>query len=394
MLIRRNAGPLTQPDINQAFEKQRPWGPENKMTKGGTKVIAEMIAIDMEPFSVVEHTEFRRVLQFFAPQFLVPSRKHFLETEIPNMYRRVKLALRSVVGSEPSLTFRVDNWTAPQTTKSYMGLTCHWLTDEFDSKMAILHCKPITGRHTAETLGTSFCAMLQSFGIEQESCRLVISDSAANMKKAFADLGVPLQSCYAHSLQLVVNTGLPSQRAVIDACAVARRIVTHFKHSTPEVESLHELQAELKMPCHKLIQDVTTHWYSTHDMLTWFLEQKRSITLYMSESEMSSNLTLPTKHQWLLVEKVVLDQFAVMTKIISSASTHISYVILSLAALICFLETYGLPGSANSAENMAGIRTMRSELVKALVKRFQTGPTDDLHRKPAYVRPITTVFYC
>ena len=140
------------------------------------------------------------------------------------------------------------------------------------------------------------------------------------------------------------------------------------------------------MPCHKLIQDVTTRWDSTHDMLTRFLEQKWPITLYVSESETSSNLTLLTKHQWLLLVKVVLvlDQFAVMTKIISSASTHISYVIPSLAALICFLETDGLHGSANSAENTAGIRTMRSELVKALLKRFQTRPTDDLHRKPAY----------
>lgn len=37
--------------------------------------------------------------------------------------------------------------------------------------------------------------------------------------------------CVAHTMQLVVNKGLPSQHAVSDALASGRQIIADFKHS-------------------------------------------------------------------------------------------------------------------------------------------------------------------
>ena len=46
---------------------------------------------------------------------------------------------------------------------------------------------------------------------------------------------------FAHSLQLVVNDGVISQRVVIDVLAVARSIVGHFKCSTLAYHLLDEI---------------------------------------------------------------------------------------------------------------------------------------------------------
>ena len=49
------------------------------------------------------------------------------------------------------------------------------------------------------------------------------------MKKASREAQLPSLECFAHTLQLVVNEGVLSQRAVIDILAMSWR---NFKHST------------------------------------------------------------------------------------------------------------------------------------------------------------------
>ena len=55
-------------------------------------------------------------------------------------------------------------------------------------------------------------------------------DNTANILKAMPEASLPSLGCFAHFLQLVVEDGVLSQRAVIDAFATCRTIVGHFKH--------------------------------------------------------------------------------------------------------------------------------------------------------------------
>ena len=74
---------------------------------------------------------------------------------------------------------------------------------------------------------------------------------------------------------------MKSQQAISDAVAIARRIVTHFQHSTQACEALSELQRSVNIPENKLIQDVASRWNSTIYMVEWLLEQHKAIVLYL-----------------------------------------------------------------------------------------------------------------
>ena len=99
--------------------------------------------------------------------------------------------------------------------------------------------------------------MIEYWKISKEQVYLVLTDNASNMKKALKDANLSGFSCFAYSLQLVVNDSVISQ-VVIDFLAVARSIAGHFKHSALAYHLLDEIHEHLDIPMHKLQQDELT----------------------------------------------------------------------------------------------------------------------------------------
>lgn len=103
------------------------------------------------------------------------------------------------------------------------------------------------------------------------------------MVKALTDASLPHYGCFAHTLQLVVNDGVLSQRAVIDILSSCRKIVGHFRHSCLAYSRLRVIQENLGLPQHRLIQDEPTRWNSSLYMLQRILEQKMALAAYATE---------------------------------------------------------------------------------------------------------------
>ena len=83
--------------------------------------------------------------------------------------------------------------------------------------------------HACKYIAERISSMLESLEIPQECVHLVISNNASNMVKAMQEASLAHFSCFAHLLQLVVNDGLLSQRAINDIIAMCRSIVGHFQ---------------------------------------------------------------------------------------------------------------------------------------------------------------------
>ena len=58
-----------------------------------------------------------------------------------------------------------------------------------------------------------------------------------------------------------------SKKSVIDNVSICRNIVCHFNHSALACSRLKNIQDELGIPQHELIQDVRTRWNNTFYML-------------------------------------------------------------------------------------------------------------------------------
>ena len=153
-----------------------------------------------------------------------------------------------------------------------------------------------------------------------------VHDNAAVAVKASKDGGWKYITCATHSLQLIVNRGLAEQRTLIDAVAVARKLVGHFKHSAKATATLDEIQRKkgVSQPL-KILQDVPTRWNSTYYMVERLIHLCEFNRDYASSSA-SGSLTQPSANQWQLLEaaKQLLAPFEEITRELSRADASVS----------------------------------------------------------------------
>ena len=89
-----------------------------------------MIALDNEPFTVVNHIGFHRLMRLLEPRYQLPSDKYFSETVIPEMYQNVYLKVKDGVFSASHISITTDVWSSVE-PDSYLSLTCYYITADF-----------------------------------------------------------------------------------------------------------------------------------------------------------------------------------------------------------------------------------------------------------------------
>lgn len=312
-----------------------------------TEALTQHIALDDQPFSVVDNVGFRRLLSILEPRYDIPSRHHITDKALPKLRNFVKNHISNLLQDISAFSFTTDIWTSSVSPLSLISLTAQWINEDFTSRRAVLHTKQLRGSLTNVAIASIFDDMLQSWGIPKSAVHVVLQDNAKNMVKAMTEAGLPSLPCVAHTLQLAVNKGLLAQRSVADAVAVGRRIVGHFKHSALACSRLEDIQVELDQPIKRLQQDIMTRWNSTFYMLQSLIEQKRTLGIFASEQE------LP--HLWALLEK-----------------THLFWPLLKNVTVLLRLLT-------KEMDEEHGIKTMKATLAAAIKRRFS-----DTEKNPLY----------
>ena len=116
--------------------------------------IMTMIAIDNQPFTIVENQGFIELLAHLQPKYMIPSRRYFSEVMLPKAYEDVKSQITAELDPQnaPHLSFTSDTWTSPHSVESFISLTCHWLTSEYERKNAVLFAKHFPDSHKGENI--------------------------------------------------------------------------------------------------------------------------------------------------------------------------------------------------------------------------------------------------
>lgn len=84
----------------------------------------------------------------------------------------------------------------------------------------------MSGPHTGEYISKVLLSMLKHWDITHNRVVLVLRDSCANMIKGLRLAEMLDLSCSAHTLRLVVNEGISSQKAVGDVIAKLKTCYT------------------------------------------------------------------------------------------------------------------------------------------------------------------------
>ena len=190
-----------------------------------------MVALDSQPFSVVEDNGFVSLLKEMKPRYTIPRQKYVTETILPRIVRGVTDELKKELQFVEWYSFTTDIWSTEVSNDCLLSLTVYWLTKKFEKREAVLHAQPLPGRHTGEVLSREYHSMLTKWNIKPEQVHLIIRDNVSNMVKAMSDGGFEDLGCFAHTLQLIIYDGVFSQRAIRDSLAICRSIVGHCKRS-------------------------------------------------------------------------------------------------------------------------------------------------------------------
>ena len=366
---KRRKADVRQLTLNKVKENKDAWTYDHPQHKKITNWIAEMMALDSQPFSIVEDAGFLRLLTNVRPRYVMPSRKYFSEKIIPRIFSTIKTKLHEEIhsyGGKFPVSFTTDIWTRKAGGDSLISWTAHFINPEsFTREERILQVCPFPGSHTAEAISETITKLLDSWSIEKSRVHVVVRDNAANMVAGIEQSDLPAIGCTIHTLQLVIKDCIMTQRAVIDMLARCRKIVGHFKHSHLAVERLNSIQKQLNLPEHKLVQDEPTRWDSTYYLLDRLVEQRRAISFYDTDFELPEKLN---SNEWQLAEKVVklLEPMQRITKELSAKRAVISEVIPFLEILKSELNEE----SGDTQKKFRGILSTKEELLESLKSRF------------------------
>ena len=354
-----------QQTLLEVVNKSKKWDTSDKRAISLNYAVAEMIALDNMPFSTVENTGFRRLMNKVAPNYVLPDRHVLSDKIIPEIHNRVVDAIKNKMTTENAkyISFTSDIWTCENTTESFISFTGHWIDHSFQYNHLVLNCRHFPGSHTGEAIRDMILEMLQVWNIDRSRVHILIRDNAANLVKGCNDANIKSVSCFIHTLQLVILEGLKSQRSLTDLIASCRKLVGHFRHSSKACSALKNIQTELSVPQRKLVQDVQTRWNSTFYMLRRILDEKRALTVYCADN----NLEPLNLNQWTLIGSLVnlLEPFEEITRAMSLNLALISEVIPTITTLLKFL-------SKEQELLFFGVGTMKQLLCEEIKRRFDS----------------------
>lgn len=156
------------------------------------------------PFSIVEERAFIK----FCRCYKLPTRKTFSNSLLDGTYLRAEREIKSQVTSEvQSICLTTDLWTS-RCTDSYIAVTGHYLTEDFEFKTVLLGCCYFSGNHTSQNIASEINAIVDKWGINGK-VNFMVSDNGANVAKAVKEiLGLKHFGCFAHTLNLIVEDAL------------------------------------------------------------------------------------------------------------------------------------------------------------------------------------------
>ncbi|KAM3872365.1 zinc finger BED domain-containing protein 4 [Diretmus argenteus] len=139
-----------------------------------SEAIAKMIVRDLQPVSMVENHGFRELLKLLEPRY-TPEPQHYLQSQLLPAYAyQAQLATRQALASAHALSLSLDLWRGLSgATSGYLGVTCHFLTADWQMRSALLACLPVVARGFGNRVLADFDEVCHSHGVSGRAFRVV-----------------------------------------------------------------------------------------------------------------------------------------------------------------------------------------------------------------------------
>lgn len=336
------------------------------MTK--TKMIdaqlVKMIVKEYHPFSIVEDKEFRKLINMLCPSYSIPFRKTVTQNLLPQMYEMTLECVKDNIKNVTAVCLTTDCWTSIN-NESFIAVTAHFIDPKNETQLSsvLLGCNSFDEKHTAGNLARYLRNTVDDWNLSDKLTG-VVSDNAANIRAAIVKNNWRYLSCFAHSINLVVQSSLNSIEPIIYK---VKAIVQFFKKSSHALVKLHDFQKQTGSPLLKLKQDCPTRWNSTYDMIDRIISIKDPIIATLAILNNSEVVCL-SPQDWVVLEHArnILKIFYDVTVEISaekyvSISKEIIFIKVLNKYILNFINDDTLPNN---------IKTLAQNLKTKLHSRF------------------------
>ncbi|CAL4249577.1 unnamed protein product [Meganyctiphanes norvegica] len=276
--------------------------------------IGEMIAMDNQPYSLVEDKGFQRLIYSLKPKYDFKSRSHFTRVIIPKIYASAVKSIKNMINEVSFMSLTTDFWSVSAGGDQFLSLTGHCVFKDFKQQAIVLNIKPFKERHTAPNI-TSMIETMVEFYIPPHKIHSIVHDNAANMTLGIEATKYDSLSCFIHTSQLALQECIFNQRVVNDIIAKCKNLHSHFSKSYLATDRLGQIQKDLGHTQLVLLNDSATRWDSTYLMVERAIKLKEDLLLYLSRYESECDVNFHS-YEWGLMEKIssLLQIFYLMTK--------------------------------------------------------------------------------
>lgn len=341
-------------------------------------LILDTIIRDFQPFTIVEDVGFKSLIRYLEPDYKLPSRYMLSTTFLDSKCAAVESKLKDELKNAAHISLTTDGWTA-RTKASYQAVTAHYLIN-WELKSALLGCFECQERHTGEYIKNEISGLLSKWNIK-EKVFACVTDNAPNMISAVRLANLTHFSCVAHTLNLVVKSGLGTPE-IEDIIQKIKAIVEHFNRSPMATKKLRNMQEQLRPgeKARKLKMDVATRWNSTLDMVEriLLLQEPLEAVLGLLHNPVDSLL----EEEWQVLPEIIkiLKPFKEVTEQMSSQTKVTVSMVIAITDGICW--------KLRNQEISTQIgRNFLSEISRELNSRIENYPRHSILSQAALLDP-------
>lgn len=175
----------SQPAINSYFPATsfQKFSSNSVTQRALTKALLNSLACDQLPLNIVESPTFRNLLLTAEPRFTIPSRTTIRNSHLPTATQQMEEAMRQKLAHLSNVYLTIDLWTNRNMT-SFLGITVHFIDEEWKLNSFVLATDSFKGRHTAENIAEAYDNVIEKYRLTTKVSK-VVSDNASSMIKAF-----------------------------------------------------------------------------------------------------------------------------------------------------------------------------------------------------------------
>ncbi|KAL4154005.1 hypothetical protein QTP88_001838 [Uroleucon formosanum] len=226
--------------------------------------LAYFIATNIMPYSLVKKDGFKLFVEKLT------------ESRIPSMYNETRNIIGNISRSADIFTFTTDCWTS-SSNQPFIGLTCHFINDNFKLTSACLGCIELSEDHTGENIADVVQMLFLDYEIPDRKICSIVTDYGSNMLKAVRNLNIPHVACFGHALNTAVSRIL-NMDEIKDVFHKIKLIHNIFAHSWKAVREMGKVQEKFSLPNKKFPSYSKTRWWSMLGLINVIIEQELGLT--------------------------------------------------------------------------------------------------------------------